>query len=392
MRSTPFTVPYSEVAVADLRLRLGRNRWPDSIPGSAWEYGADLDYMKDICRYWKDRFDWKKCVEEISKFSHFRCTVQDIGIHFILEKGKGPNAIPLIITHGWPGSFLEMLKIIPLLTDPAKHGGDPAVCFDVVVPSLPGFGFSDRASQPGMNTFRIAELWAELMQELGYKRFAAQGGDFGAAVSTILGLRYPERMLGIHLNYIPGSYRPALQPGAKLPEIEESFLRDADQWYVDYGGYAHLQRTTPQTLAYALNDSPIALAAWIIDKFRDWADCDGDVEKKFSKDELLTNVTLYWMTETIHSSCRLYFEGRKAPLQFQPGEFVRVPCAIAHFPKEAPFPPRQWIERGYNVSRWTEMPRGGHFAAAEEPELLARDIAQFFGALNRADKNDLYKK
>jgi pimeloyl-ACP methyl ester carboxylesterase len=382
MNPTPFTVPYSEEAVADLRLRLGRTRWPDSIPGTGWEYGADLDYMKEICRYWKDEFDWKKQVQEISKFSHFRCTVQGIGIHLILEKGKGPNAIPLILTHGWPGSFLEMLKIIPLLTDPAKHGGDSSVCFDVIVPSLPGFGFSDRPRKPGMNTFKIAELWADLMQALGYNRFAAQGGDFGAAVSTILGLRYPERLLGIHLNYIPGSYRPDLQCGAKLTELEETSLQDTDQWYADYGGYAQVQRTTPQTLAYGVNDSPIALAAWIIEKFRDWADCDGDVEKRFSKDELLTNVTLYWMTETIHSSCRLYFEGRKAPLQFRPGEFVRVPCGIAHFLKEAPFPPRGWIERGYNVQRWTEIPRGGHFAAAEEPELLARDIADFFGGLN----------
>jgi pimeloyl-ACP methyl ester carboxylesterase len=381
MKPERFEVPYSEEAVADLQARLERTRWPDQIPGTGWEYGADLEYMKEICRYWKDCFDWKQRIQGFSKFSHFRCTVRGVGIHFIHEKGKGPNSIPLILTHGWPGSFLEMLKIIPMLTDPGRHGGDPQVCFDVIVPSLPGFGFSDRPVQPGMNTFRIADLWAELMEELGYERFGAQGGDFGAAASTILGLRYPERMIGIHLNYIPGSYRPHLEPGTELAEVERSFLRDTDQWYVDYGAYAHLQRTTPQTLAYGLNDSPIALAAWIIEKFRDWADCDGDVEQKFSKDELLTNVTLYWMTETVHSSCRLYFEGRKSPLQFQKGDFVRVPCAIAHFPREAPFPPRQWIERGYNVQRWTEMPRGGHFAAAEEPELLARDIGEFFGVL-----------
>jgi pimeloyl-ACP methyl ester carboxylesterase len=381
MKPERFEVPYSEDAVADLRARLERTRWPDQIPGTGWEYGADLEYMKDICRYWKDCFDWKQRIQEISKLSHFRCTVRGVGIHFIHEKGKGPNSIPLLLTHGWPGSFLEMREIIPLLTNPGRHGGDGQVCFDVIVPSLPGFGFSDRPIQPGMNTFRIADLWAELMKELGYERFGAQGGDFGAAVSTILGLGYPERMLGIHLNYIPGSYRPHLQPGTELTEMERSFLRDADQWYVDYGAYAHLQRTTPQTLAYGLNDSPIALAAWMIEKFRDWAACDGDVEQKFSKDELLTNVTLYWMTETIHSSCRLYFEGRKSPVQFQEGDFVRVPCAIAHFPREAPFPPRQWIERGYNVQRWTEMSRGGHFAAAEEPELLARDIAEFFGIM-----------
>jgi pimeloyl-ACP methyl ester carboxylesterase len=275
-----------------------------------------------------------------------------------------------------------MLKIIPLLTDPATHGGDPAVSFDVVVPSLPGFGFSARPTKPGMNTFRIADLWLSLMRELGYERFAAQGGDFGAAVSTILGLRHAGHVMGIHLNYIPGSYRPYLEPGTKPDSIEQQFLDDADRWYVDSGAYAHLQRNTPQTAAYGLNDSPAALAAWIVEKFRDWADCNGDVERRFSKDELLTNVTLYWVTETIHSSCRLYYESKKMPLQFRKEDHVRVPCAIAHFPKEAPFPPRAWIERGYSIQHWTEMPRGGHFAAAEEPVLLARDIAAFFGSLS----------
>jgi pimeloyl-ACP methyl ester carboxylesterase len=251
----------------------------------------------------------------------------------------------------------------------------------VVVPSLPGFGFSDRPTKCGMNTFRIAELWAALMGELGYDRFAAQGGDFGAAVSTILGLRHPENVVGIHLNYIPGSYRPYLPPGTELDDIEQQFLDDADRWYVESGAYAHLQRNTPQTAAYGLNDSPAALAAWIVEKFRDWADCNGEVERRFSKDELLSNITLYWMTETIHSSCRLYYESKKMPVQFKQGEHIRVPCAIARFPKEAPFPPRPWVERGYNIQRWTEMPRGGHFAAAEEPALLARDIASFFGPL-----------
>jgi pimeloyl-ACP methyl ester carboxylesterase len=232
-----------------------------------------------------------------------------------------------------------------------------------------------------MNTFRIAELWAGLMSELGYERFAAQGGDFGASVSTILGLHYPQRVIGVHLNYIPGSYRPYLEPGAKLDPIEQQFLADMDRWYIDWGAYAHLQRNTPQTGAYGLNDSPAALAAWIVEKFRDWADCEGEVERRFSKDELLSNVTLYWMTETIHSSCRLYYESKKMPLQFQKGDRVSVPCAVAHFPKEAPFPPRAWIERGYNLQHWTEMPQGGHFAAAEEPELLAKDIAAFFGPL-----------
>jgi pimeloyl-ACP methyl ester carboxylesterase len=376
-----FDLPYSDSAVNDLRARLAQTRWPDAIPNTAWEYGADQKYMQQICQYWKDQFDWKAQIEKLSAFHHYRSTIQGVGVHFIHERGQGPAPVPLIVTHGWPGSFLEMLKIIPLLTDPAKHGGDPADSFDVVVPSLPGFGFSDRPSQPGMNTFRIAELWAELMQALGYDRFAAQGGDFGASVSTILGLRYAPRVLGIHLNYIPGSYRPFCEPSTKLTAAEQAFLDDDDRWYTENGAYAHVQRIEPQTLAYSLNDSPAGLAAWILEKFRDWADCNGNLENRFTQDELLNNVTLYWMTETIHSSCRLYFEGRKAPLQFQKGEFVRVPCAIARFPKEAPFPPRSWVERGYNIQRWTEMPSGGHFAAAEEPELLVNDIRAFFRGL-----------
>jgi pimeloyl-ACP methyl ester carboxylesterase len=366
-----FEIPFSEAAVRDLHERLARTRWPDQITGAGWEYGFPLDYLREICRYWKDEFDWKARIARFARFHHYRRTVDGVGIHFIHQRGKGPSAMPLVITHGWPGSFLEMLKILPLLSD----------SFDVVVPSLPGFGFSDRPTQPGMSNFRIADLWAGLMTELGYDRFAVQGGDFGASVSTILGLRHAERIIGVHLNFIPGSYRPYLEPEAKPSAVEQVYLEEAARWYTDWGAYAHLQRNEPLTAAYGLNDSPAALAAWIISKFRDWADCDGDVEQRFTKDELLANVTLYWMTQTVHSSFRLYYETKKAPVCFQKDEFVRVPCAIARFPKEAPFPPREWIERGYNIQRWTDMPRGGHFAAAEEPELLAEDIQAFFGAL-----------
>jgi len=270
-----------------------------------------------------------------------------------------------------------------MLTDPGAHGGDPADSFDVVVPSLPGYGYSDRPTARGMNAFRIGELWIELMESLGYDRFGAQGGDLGAAVTSVLGLRYPERMIGIHLNFIPGSYRPHLDAGVKISAEEETFLERVAHWRDEYGAYSHLQRTQPQTAAYGLNDSPAALAAWILEKFRLWSDCDGDLYRRFSLDELLTNVTLYWTTETIHSSFRLYYEGAKAPLHLAPGEFIGVPTAIAHFPKELMFPPRSWAERGYNIHRWTELPRGGHFAAMEEPELLARDLREFFRPFRR---------
>jgi pimeloyl-ACP methyl ester carboxylesterase len=376
-RVEPFQPPYSEVALSDLRERLARTRWPDQIAGAGWEYGFDLQFLREICSYWRDRFDWKAQIDRLAENRHYRYA----GIHFIHERGRGPRPIPLIITHGWPGSFLEMLSIIPRLTDPVAYGGDPADAFDVVVPSLPGYGFSDRPTKPGMNTFRIAELWVELMSELGYSRFGAQGGDLGASVTTILGLRHAERITGIHLNFIPGSYRPHLGPGVKIGDEEESFLRSVAEWRDNFGAYSHIQATQPQTAAYGLNDSPAALAAWILEKFRNWSDCGGDLYHRFTRDELLANVTLYWLTETIHSSFRLYYEVRKAPLHLAPGEFVSVPTAIAHLPKEVLFPPRKWVERGYNVQRWSEMPHGGHFAAWEEPELLAEDIRAFFRPL-----------
>ena len=375
----PYLIPYSQAAVDDLRGRLRRTRWPDQI-GAAWEYGFDRSFLSELYAYWSDEFDWKAQVERMSRFRHFRYTGGGAGIHFIHERGRGPSPLPLLLTHGWPGSFLEFRRIIPLLTDPASHGGDAADAFDVVVPSMPGYGYSDRPTAPGLNTFAIAQLWTELMSELGYARFAAQGGDIGASVSTILGLRHAPRMIGIHLNYIPGSYRPDLA-GRPIEPAEEEFLRTAGRWAEEKGAYSHMQRTYPQTAAYGLNDSPAGLAAWILEKFRDWSDCEGDPYRRFTRDELLGNVTLYWMTETISSSFRLYYEGRLAPLHFAEGERVRVPCGIAHFPKEAPFPPRQWVERGYDVRRWTEMPRGGHFAAAEEPELLAEDLRGFFRGL-----------
>jgi pimeloyl-ACP methyl ester carboxylesterase len=378
MRIQPFTIPFSQAAVDDLRDRLQRTRWPDEIPGANWEYGVDLSFLQQICEYWRDRFDWQAQVERFSTVHHYRYSSDDIGVHFIHEPGKGPAPIPLILTHGWPGSFLEMMRIIPLLTDPASHGGSSSDAFDVVVPSLPGYGFSDRPAGPGMNVFRVAELWTGLMKELGYQRFAAQGGDLGAGVSTALGLRHPDRIIALHLNFIPGSYRPFLEPDAKLTSAEEEFFKVTGQWADERGAYAHVQRTRPQTVAYGLNDSPAGLAAWILEKFREWSDCDGDVYRRFTPDELLANVTLYWMTQTIHSSFRLYFEGRKAPIQFGKGEFVHAPTAIARFPKELPLPPQVWIERGFNVQHWTEMPRGGHFAAAEEPELLAEDLRSFF--------------
>lgn len=376
-----FTPPFSASEMDDLRERLSRTRWPDESPGVEWTSGVDRHFIMDLCRYWRDEFDWEAQLGLISAFDHYRYDSGRGRIHFIYERGRGPSPMPLILTHGWPGSFVEMLKLIRLLTDPKAHGHDACDSFDVIVPSLPGFGFSDRPSEEGMNVFSVAELWVKLMHELGYERFGAQGGDLGAGVTTALGLRHPDQIAGLHLNYVPGSYLPYLDSGPPLTGMEEAFRKGSAEWLDRSGAYAHLQGTRPQTAAYGLNDSPAGLAAWIVEKFREWSDCEGDVYRRFTRDELLTNVTLYWMTETIASSFRMYFEGRRAPLHFSAEDFVRPPCAMAHFPKEIMFPPREWVERGYNVQRWTTMPRGGHFAAAEEPELLAADLREFFRSL-----------
>jgi pimeloyl-ACP methyl ester carboxylesterase len=378
-----FRPPFSQAAVDDLRSRLQQTRWPETVIGAGTFLGVDRDFLIDLCRYWTDTFDWKSQLDRFAAFRHFRYRASEGYVHFIHERGRGPSPIPLILTHGWPGSFLEMLKILPLLTDPAAYGHGAADSFDVVIPSLPGFGYSFKPRQPGMNFFRVAEIWAELMGALGYKRFAAQGGDLGAGVTTALGLRHGHRVIGIHLNYIPGSYRPHRPQGEPPAASEERFLAGAAGWFDENGAYAHLQGTRPNTPAYALNDSPAGLAAWIVEKFREWSDCEGDIYRSFTHDELLANITLYWMTETISSSFRMYHEGRLAPLRFSADEFVTVPCGIARFPKEIVFPPREWIERGYNVQHWAEMPRGGHFAAAEQPELLAADIRAFFRPLRK---------
>jgi pimeloyl-ACP methyl ester carboxylesterase len=378
----PFKVEVSESTLQDLRDRLARTRWAGEIPGSDWDYGTNLAYIKELTEYWRTDFDWRKQENMLNGFSHFRTTVGGLGIHFIHEHGRGPNPIPIIVTHGWPSSFFELYKIIPLLSDPGAHGGDPTDSFHVVVPSMPGYGFSDHTTERGMDVLKVADLWAELMTEgLGYSRFGAQGGDWGASVTARLGHAYPENLIGIHVTSMtrPGPY---LGPGSKeLSEAEKVFMGQREQWLQAEGGYSHIQGTKPQTLSYGLNDSPAGLAAWIVEKYRTWSDSGGDVESKFTKDELLSNITIYWATQTINSSTRLYYETQNSLWNMEQGERIVVPSAMAAFPKEISSPPREWGERSYNVQRWTEMPRGGHFAALEEPELLVEDIRAFFRPL-----------
>ena len=377
-----FTINIADAVIADLKRRLVATRWPDELENTGWELGSSLGYMKSLADYWLNVYDWRRHEAVLNELPQYRVALDGLRIHFVHARGKGPKPLPLIITHGWPGSFVEMVRLIPLLTDPETHGGSAEDAFHVIVPSLPGYGFSDRPRERGMNPFEVAALWARLMSELGYERFGAQGGDWGSTVSTALGLDHPLRIIGIHLNYIAGRF---LLGGtlnqAPDDDIAKSYRAELRAWWDSEGGYSHVQGTKPQTLGYALNDSPAGLAAWIVEKFRTWSDCAGDPEQSFTRDDILTNVMIYWVTQTINSSTRLYFETRQQPLQLSSSNRVQPPVAVALFPEEIPMPPRALAERGYNIVRWSAMTRGGHFAAMEQPALLAQDIREFFRPL-----------
>lgn len=378
MHIEPFKISISDEELSDLQTRLSRTRWPDELEDAGWEWGASLAYVRDLVEHWKVNFDWRQHEDRLNRLPQFMAQVGDQRIHFVHQRGVGPAPMPLVLTHGWPGSFAEMEKMIPLLVDPASFGADPRDAFDVVVPSMPGYGFSSRPTRQGMNPYAIAEIWSQLMTGLGYTRFGGQGGDWGASVTTAIGKQFPERTIGIHLNFVPGSYQPALSDGDQLSAEERDFLARRATWADLEGAYSHAQGTKPQSLGFGLNDSPAGLAAWVVEKFRSWSDCHGDVESRFNKNELLTNIAIYWFTETISSSMRLYRESRMRPMRFMQGERVQVPVGIAHMKFDVPCPPRSYVERAYNVVHWTEIPRGGHFAALEEPGLLAEDIRAFF--------------
>lgn len=382
MAVEPFKIEVSDSDLDDLRARLERTRWPDELPGTGWDYGSNLDYIKELVDYWRTKFDWRAQEQLINSFSHFKTDVDGLGIHFIHEKGKGPNPMPLVVTHGWPGTFFEMHKIISLLSDPASHGGDPEDAFDIVVPSMPGYGFSDHPAERGLDVFYVGELWAKLMSNnLGYQRFGAQGGDWGASVTAKLGFSHPDKIIGIHSTSVTRP-TPYLGPGTReLSEAEKSTIQHRTDWQESEGGYAHIQGTKPQTLSYGLNDSPVGLAAWIVEKYRTWSDCGGNVESRFTKDELLTTITIYWVTQSIGSSAKLYYETNRKPWNLKQGERIEVPCGIASFPGENTVPLREWAERSYNIQHWTDMPSGGHFAALEEPVNLVEDIRKFFRPL-----------
>ncbi|MCL0053427.1 epoxide hydrolase [Dehalococcoidia bacterium] len=382
MAVQPYKIEIPDSVLDDLKSRLERTRWPDELPGTGWDYGSNLDYVKELVEYWRTKFDWHAQEKLINSFSHFKSKVDGLNIHFIHEKGKGPNPMPLVITHGWPGTFFEMHKVIPMLSDPASHGGNPADAFDVVAPSMPGYGFSDATDKRGLSVLSIGDLWAKLMSEnLGYQKFAAQGGDWGARVTAKLGLSHGDKVIGIHTTST-SSPTPYQGPGTReLSEAENAMLAQRVQWLADEGGYSHIQATKPQTLSYGLNDSPAGLAAWIVEKYRTWSDCGGDVESRFTKDELLTTITIYWVTQSINSSTRLYYESFFQAWDLAKDEKIQVPVAIASFPRENSVPLREWAERSFNIQQWTDMPSGGHFAALEEPDRLVEDIRKFFRGL-----------
>ena len=366
-------IPQSELD--DLNDRIKKVRWPDEIKNSDWKYGTSLSYIKELADYWLEEFDWRIIEKEINSFPNFIADVDGNQIHFLHIKSNKKNAIPIIITHGWPGSFLEMLKIIPHLTESEESP------FDLVVPSIIGFGFSKKPTENGSDYGYNAELWHKLMLKLGYNKYGVQGGDIGAGISIKIAQKYPKSIIGLHLNYISDSYKPYSEENENIDTHIVKFQKATQMWNEREGAYASLHSTKPLSLAYGLNDSPIGLCGWIIEKFNAWSDNNGDIENSFTKQELLANVTLYWLTQTIHSSIRMYHEISNSPLKFEKDDFVKTPVGFAKFPKEIPTPPRDYIEKGFNVVHWTEMPKGGHFPALEQPKLLADDMIRFFEKL-----------
>jgi epoxide hydrolase len=374
----PFTIRVPDPVLADLKERLSHPRYPDALQGDGWTYGTDIGYLKQLVAYWRDRFDWRAQERALNRFEQFTTTIDGVTIHFIHRRSKQPGAFPLLITHGWPGSFVEFTKVIGPLTDPAAHGGRAEDAFDLVIPSIPGFAFSDKPREPGYTPARIAAIEARLMARLGYQRYGVQGGDWGSIIGTQIALNDAPHVAGLHLNMCTAAAPAGADPNAGLTEAEQQRLKVRQAFQAEETGYQQIQGTKPQTIGIALNDSPIGLAAWIVEKFQSWCDCAGNPESIFTKDELLTNITLYWATQTAASSARIYYESRHAAPAAGGQRRIETPTACADFPKEIIWSPRRWLEARYNITRWTVMPRGGHFAAFEQPELLVDDVRAFF--------------
>ena len=380
----PFTIRIPDAVLTDLKARLAAARLPEPLQGDGWTHGTDIGYLRQLVDYWRKGFDWRAQERRLNQLEQFTTTIDGLTVHFVHRRSKHANALPLLITHGWPGSFVEFTKIIGPLTDPEAHGGTAADAFHVVMPSIPGFAFSQAPREPGYDPARIAALEASLMARLGYSRYGVQGGDWGSIISTQVALADAPHVAGLHLNMCFGAPPAGTDPNAGLTERERERVKTRQTFQNEETGYQQIQGTKPQTLGVALNDSPVGLAAWIVEKFRTWCDCNGDPETVFTKDELLTNITLYWVTQTAASSARIYYESRHAAPSPMAGRRIEVPTACADFPKEIIWSPRRWLEGRYNITRWTEMPKGGHFAALEQPQLLVDDVRAFFRDLRSA--------
>ena len=382
-----FRIDIAQPVLEDLADRLARTRWTQDFANDDWRYGANAAYVREVCDYWRTRYDWRAREAMMNALPQFRTTIDDVPIHFVHVRGKGapgaPPPVPIILNHGWPWTWWDFQKVIGPLSDPAAHGGDPADAFDVIVPSLPGYGFSSPLTRTVINFAVTADLWVELMRRLGYDRFAAQGGDWGSFIAAQLGHKYPDRVIGVHLHtpapldFMQG--HSAYREDDFGPE-DAALLAKSRHMMTEEVGYFMLQRTKPQTPAIGLNDSPAGLAAWIVEKRRGWSDCNGDVERRFTKDELIDTVMLYWVTQTYATSARYYYEASHRP--WQPSHnrepVVEAPVALAILPRELTIPTRRWANRYYNLARWTDFPEGGHFAPMEVPDLLVDDLRAFF--------------
>ena len=370
----PFTLRVPDSDLADLRERLARTRFPDSAPGDPWQYGTSVDYLRSLVDYWRSGFDWRAEEARLNAFPQFKIAGPDHDLHFLHVPGQGPNPTPLLLMHGWPGSVFEFLDLIPRLADPASFGGDPADAFTVVAPSLPGYGLSFRPGQKRFGVEEIADRLAELMSEtLGYRRFAVQGGDWGAITAARMGYAHADKLIGIHVNFLAVRREPDL---IKNPTPEERvFLDELGHWLREETGYTWIQGTRPQTLSFGLTDSPAGLAAWIVEKFRRWSDCNGD----YTRDQMLANISFYWFTGAIGSSFYPYYFRLHRPWMIPDGASVTAPIGYAEFPREMLRPPRSLAEKMFtDIRRWTAMPKGGHFAAMEQPEALAEEVRAFF--------------
>jgi pimeloyl-ACP methyl ester carboxylesterase len=370
-----FRIEIEDAVLDDLRERLARTRLPDQIDGTGWEYGIPMDYLRELVDTWRDAYDWRAQEARLNALPQLRTRIDGQSIHFVHARSKHEEALPLLLVHGWPGSIVEFLDVIPRLTDPEAHGGDAADAFHVIAPSLPGYGFSEPPRTRGWDVPRIAKAFVALMDRLGYERYGAQGGDWGAQITTRIATLEPERCAGLHLN-MPIGVKPAEK--SPLSDEEKADLAAMGRFQAEESGYAMQQGTRPQTLGAALNDSPAGLLAWIVEKFQAWSDCDGHPENAFTREQLITNVMVYWLTQTAASSARLYWESRHGGMWNEKPELVRVPTGVARYPKEVLRYPRSWVEAQYNVTHWADMPRGGHFAAMEQPDAFAADVRSFF--------------